>query len=199
MTKDRLQQQMNFLVEMDKLKTVYRRAYLAADPQRRENTAEHSWHVAMMALILQETAGEEIDISRVIRMLLVHDIVEIDAGDTGIYDKKASLDKAVREKRAAERIFSLLPEDQQLEISGLWDEYEKGISAEARFARAVDRLIPLIHSYYTGGKRWQEDGITFEQVYAVNQTISQNCPRLWQFAQSLIYDSVSKGYLKGSG
>jgi putative hydrolase of HD superfamily len=194
--KDRLNKQIEFLVEIDKLKTVFRRAYLAADPGRRENTAEHSWHVAVMALILQETSADDIDVSRVIRLLLVHDIVEIDAGDTGIYDKKASLDKAEREKRAAERIFALLPKDQCREIGELWKEFEVGTSAEAKFGRAVDRLIPLIHSYQTGGKRWKEDGITYEQVCTVNRTIKESSPRLWQLAQSLIEDSVAKGYLK---
>jgi putative hydrolases of HD superfamily len=196
MKDDRLQQQIAFLVEIDKLKTVFRRAYLAADPGRRENSAEHSWHVAVIALVLAETCPEEIDVSRVIRMLLVHDIVEIDAGDTGIYDKMASLDKAEREKRAAERIFALLPADQQREMGELWQEFEGGTSAEAKFGRAVDRLIPLIHNYHTGGKRWKEDGITYAQVYAVNKVICESSPRLWQFAQSLIEDSVVRGYLK---
>ncbi|MBN1188474.1 MAG: HD domain-containing protein [Dehalococcoidales bacterium] len=193
--KDRLQRQIDFLVEIDKLKTIYRRAYLAADPQRRENSAEHSWHVSVIAMVLGEFAPPEVDISRVIRLLLVHDIVEIDAGDTGIYDKKAFRYKNERENRAAERIFSLLPEDQCQELKSLWQEYESGTSPEATFARAVDRLMPLLHNYYTGGKRWREDGITFEQVYAVNRIISQGSPRLWQLAQNLIRDSQAKGYL----
>jgi putative hydrolase of HD superfamily len=196
MKDDRLKQQMAFLVEIDKLKTVLRRAYLAADPERRENSAEHSWHVAVMALVLAETSSEEIDVSRVIRMLLVHDLVEIDAGDTGIYDIKASLDKAEREKRAAERIFALLPADQRREIGELWQEFEGGISAEAKFGRAVDRLIPLIHNYHTGGKRWKEDGISYEQVWKVNSVIRDSSPRLWQFAQALIDDAAAKGYMK---
>jgi putative hydrolases of HD superfamily len=196
MTEDRLHKQIDFIVEIDKLKTVYRRAYLAADPERRENTAEHSWHVAVMALVLKETSQEDIDISRVIRMLLVHDIVEIDAGDIGIYDKKGALDKSEREKLAAERIFSLLPGDQCDEILSLWQEFESGTSAEAKFSRAMDRLMPLIHNYHTGGKRWKEDGITYEQVYDVYRTIGQCSPRLWQFSQSLIQECVAKGYLK---
>jgi len=194
MTENRLTRQIDFLVEIDKLKTVLRRAYIA-DASRRENSAEHSWHIAMMAMILAEYCQQDVDLFRVIRMLLIHDIVEIDAGDTGIYDHVAALDKTERETLAAERVFSLLPLDQAKELRKIWDEFEQGASPEARFARAMDRLIPLIHNYYTQGKRWKEDGITHAQVLTANQTIREGSQELWEFALSLIDESVSRGYL----
>ena len=194
MTENRLTRQVDFLVEIDKLKTVLRRAYIA-DASRRENSAEHSWHIAMMAMILAEYCQQDVDLFRVIRMLLIHDIVEIDAGDTGIYDHVAALDKTERETLAAERVFSLLPLDQAKELRKIWDEFEQGASPEARFARAMDRLIPLIHNYYTQGKRWKEDGITHAQVLTANQTIREGSQELWEFALSLIDESVSRGYL----
>ena len=194
MTENRLTRQIDFLVEIDKLKTVLRRAYIA-DASRRENSAEHSWHIAMMAMILAEYCQQDVDLFRVIRMLLIHDIVEIDAGDTGIYDHVAALDKTERETRAAERVFNLLPLDQAEELRKIWDEFEQGASPEAKFARAMDRLIPLIHNYYTQGKRWKEDGITHAQVLTANQTIQEGSQKLWDFALSLIDESVSRGYL----
>ncbi len=192
---DRLTRQIEFLVEIDKLKTVLRRAYLAADASRRENSAEHSWHVSVMALVLAEYSQKDIDLSRVIRMLLIHDIVEIDAGDTGIYDSRGAVDKVDREKRGASRIFSLLPQDQYQDLLEIWDEFENSATPEAKFARAVDRLMPLIHNYHTEGKRWKEDGITYEQVLAVNQILRESSPKLWEFALSLIDECVAKGYL----
>jgi len=194
MTENRLTRQVDFLVEIDKLKTVLRRAYIA-DASRRENSAEHSWHIAMMAMILAEYCHQDVDLFSVIKMLLIHDIVEIDAGDTGIYDHVAALDKNERETLAAERVFSLLPPDQAKELRKIWDEFEQGASSEARFARAMDRLIPLIHNYYTQGKRWKEDGITHAQVLTANQTIREGSQELWEFAFSLIDESVSRGYL----
>jgi putative hydrolases of HD superfamily len=193
---DRLVQQMNFIIEIDKLKTVYRRAYLASDPTRRENSAEHSWHMTMMALLLSETAPEKLDVFKVVKMAMVHDIVEVDAGDTSIYDQEGLLDKTDREKRAARRIFALLPADQHQELLGIWEEFEKGATPEAKFARALDRLMPLVLNYCTHGKRWKEDGITYEQVFAVNQLIRDTAPHLWQMVSNLIEESVSKGYLK---
>jgi putative hydrolase of HD superfamily len=194
MTENRLTRQIDFLVEIDKLKAVFRRAYIA-DASRRENSAEHSWHVSMMAMVLAEYCREDVDLLRVIKMLLVHDIVEVDAGDTGIYDDVAALDKAERETLAAGRVFSLLPQDQAEDLRKIWDEFEQGASPEARFARALDRLIPLIHNYCTEGRRWKEDGITHAQVLAVNQTIREGSQELWQFALSLIDECVSRGYL----
>lgn len=195
MTEDRLSKQIEFLVEIDKLKTVFRNAFLIADSDRRENSAEHSWHTAMMAFILEEHAQTQVDSPRLIKMMLIHDIIEVDAGDTNIYDAHAAMDKVSREQRGAERIFGLLPHDQRQELFELWEEYEKGITPEAKFARAMDRLIPLIYNYYTQGKRWKEDGITYAMVLPVYQEIKENCPALWEFALSMINECVSKGYL----
>jgi len=149
----------------------------------------------MMAVVLAEHCQEVTDLLCVIKMLLVHDIVEVDAGDTGIYDDVAALDKDEREILAAERVFNLLPPDQAEDLRKIWDEFEQGKSLEARFARALDRLIPLIHNYCTEGRRWKEDGITHAQVLAVNQTIREGSQQLWEFALSLIDECVSRGYL----
>ncbi|HEY32316.1 MAG TPA: HD domain-containing protein [Dehalococcoidia bacterium] len=198
MSEERLSKQIEFLMEIDRLKTVFRRAYIA-DASRRENSAEHSWHVATTALLLAEHCQEEIELLRVIKMLLVHDIVEIDAGDTGIYDRIGAIDKAEREDRAAGRIFGLLPAGQAQEIRELWDEFEGGTTPEAKFARVLDRLMPLLHNYYTQGKRWLEDGITYEQVLEVNQIIQESSQELWKFVLAMIEESVSKGYLPRAG
>jgi len=194
MAEDRLSKQIEFLVEIDRLKTVFRNARLIADPDRKENSAEHSWHTAMMALILDEYAEDSIDSSRLIKMMLIHDVIEVDAGDTNIYDGQAAKDKESREKKAAGRIYGILPNDQGQEMLGLWSEFEEGITPESKFARALDRLIPLIHNYYTQGKRWKEDGITYKMALPVYQNIQENCPALWEFTVSMINDCVSKGY-----
>ena len=194
MTEDRLEQQVEFIMEIDRLKTVFRRAYIA-DASRRENSAEHSWHVATAAIILADYCKEKISLPHVVTMLLIHDIVEVDAGDTGAYDSVGALDKEDREMRAAERIFNLLPPDQAQEVHELWVEFEERNTPEAKFARALDRIMPILHNYYTQGKRWQEDGITYEQVLEVNQVIQEGSPELWQLAVKMIGESVSKGYL----
>jgi len=199
MAEERLTRQIEFVMEIDKLKTVYRRSYLASDISRRENSAEHSWQVATTAMILAEHCQAEIDLLHVLKMLIIHDIVEIDAGDTGIYDSIGALDKEDREKGAAERIFSLLPSNQTEEIRELWAEFEERITPEAKFARALDRLMPLLHNYYTQGKRWLEDGIVYEQVLAVNQIIRDSSPELWQFVLAMIDECVLKGYLPKAG
>ncbi|MBW2060211.1 MAG: HD domain-containing protein [Deltaproteobacteria bacterium] len=193
----RLKEQIRFLVEIDKLKSVLRQSRLV-NAERRENSAEHSWHVAVMALVLSEHAAEQVDLAHVLQMLLVHDLVEIDAGDTYCYDEAGALDQKERESRAAERIFSLLPEDQAKELVELWEEYETGISPEAKFAAALDRLMPLLHNYHTQGKSWKEHDITRDQVLARNANIGEGSKILWQYAQSIIDKSVSAGYLSAS-
>lgn len=197
MDHDRLHRQIEFIIELDRLKSVYRKSYLV-DGSRRENSAEHSWHVATMALVLDNAAPENVDLLRVVRMLLLHDIVEIDAGDTDIHDLQANVDKAEREQRAADRLFALLPADQAVTLRAAWQEFEQGVTAEARFANAVDRLMPLLQSWRNQGKRWKEDGITREQVLRVFQPLSEGAPGLWQLAQSLIDQCVDRGYLPRS-
>ena len=199
MAEERLARQVEFVVEVDRLKTIFRRSYLASDTSRRENSAEHSWYVATTAMILVEHCQVEIDLLHLLKMLLIHDIVEIDAGDTGAYDSIGALDKEDREKQAAERIFNLLPSSQAWELLKLWEEFEERITPEAKFTRAVDRLMPLLHNYYTQGKRWQEDGITYEQVLEVNQIIQESSQRLWKFVLAMIEECVSRGYLPKSG
>lgn len=194
MEADRLHQQIHFIVEIDRLKSVLRRTYLV-HAARRENSAEHSWHVAIAALLLAEYANERIDVLRVVKMLLIHDIVEIEAGDTFVYDEAALVDQAERERQAADQIFSRLPEDQAKELRALWEEFDAGTTPEAKFAVALDRLLPLLHNYHTQGKSWQEHGITSDRVIAYNARIHEGSARLWQFARALIEDAVAKGHL----
>jgi len=192
---DRLAQQIRFVVEIDKLKQILRQTWLT-DGTRRENDAEHSWHVAVMAILLSEYAADpEVDLLRVLKMVLVHDLVEIDAGDTFVYDDEAARDKAEREQRAADRIFELLPGDQGKELRLIWEEFEARVTPEARFAAALDRLQPILHNYYTQGKAWTAHGIVSSQVRARNQHMAEGAPGLWEFTQRLIEDAVANGYL----
>lgn len=191
---ERLDSQIAFVAELDKLKSVLRQTWLV-DASRQETDAEHSWHVAMMALVLVEHAAEPVDIGKVVRMLLVHDLVEIDAGDTFVYDEAANADKEARELAAADRIFALLPADQAAPLRALWDEFEARASAEARYAAAIDRLQPLMHNYLTRGKGWLKHGVTADKVRALNARIADGAPALWDHARALIDDAVAKGYL----
>jgi len=190
----RLQRQLGFLLEIDKLKDVVRRNYLAHGG-RRENTAEHSWHLAMAALVLAEHAEEPVDLARVVPMLLVHDLVEIDAGDTFCYDPVANLDKAERERRAADRLFALLPADQESRLRALWEEFEQAATPEARFANAVDRLMPILHNYYSEGRGWRENGVHAGQVLARNRPIGDGSAVLWERVQVAVEDAVARGLL----
>lgn len=166
------------------------------DGSRQENDAEHSWHFAMLALILAEHAKEPIDVSRVIRMALIHDIVEVDAGDSFVYDDAAMATKTARELAAAERIFNLLPADQAREIRALWDEFEEGETPEARFAASIDRLCGLLSNYQASGGGWKRHHITASQIRARNQHIQDGAPALWDLAQQFIADALEKGWIK---
>lgn len=191
----RLERQLAFVVELDRLKQVMRRSYILRG-ERRENSAEHSWHVALMALVLAEHADDEIDLARVLKLLLVHDVVEIDAGDVFVYDTGARAAKREAERRAAERVFGLLPADQALELRALWEEFEAKQTPEARFAGALDRLMPLLHNHRAEGRTWREHGIVSHQVFAVNEPeISRGSTRLWEHARRLIEDAVARGWL----
>ncbi|GGG15154.1 HD domain-containing protein [Paenibacillus abyssi] len=192
---DRLRKQLAFLVEIDKLKGIVRRSKLI-DKSRVENDAEHSWHLAMMAIILSEYANEKVDLQKVISMLLIHDLVEIDAGDTYAYDIDGHKDKFEREQKAAERIFNILPEDQASQLYDLWIEFEKSETPEARFAAAIDRLEPLLLNHYNGGATWKENHITSEMVLNKNKFIQEGSEALWEMAQELIRKSVQDGILK---
>lgn len=193
--RERLQQQVEFLLEIDKLKTIFRRTSLMyAD--RFENDAEHSWHLAMTAMVLAEYANEAIDLGKVIRMVLVHDLVEIDAGDTYCYDLEGAKDKALREEKAADRVFGLLPREQSRELRQLWEEFELGETPEARFANAVDRFQPVLFNLRTGGRSWAENNISRKQVDGRVAPIALGSTVLWQYIARLLDEAVAKGFLK---
>jgi putative hydrolase of HD superfamily len=191
---DRFERQIRFILEIDKLKGVLRRTYLL-NVDRAENTAEHSWHLGIMAILLAEHANQLVDVARVVKMVLVHDIVEIDAGDTYFYDSAAELDKSERERAAANRIFEILPPDQAKELSELWEEFEAAQTAEARFALALDRFMPQLHNYYTQGRSWSEHGITVDQVLERNAPMAEGSQKLWDRARAILDDAVAKGFL----
>jgi putative hydrolase of HD superfamily len=188
---------LRFVVELDRLKQVLRRTKLS-DGSRRENSAEHSWHLAMMALVLADSSAEPVDALQVARLLLVHDIVEIDAGDTFVYDQAGKATQAERERRAADRLFGILPDPLGAELRGHWEEFEAGATREARFARSLDRVQPLLLNYASEGAAWRERGITAEQVRAVNSVIADGSPVLWELAQRVIDDAVARGWLPES-
>ena len=190
----RLSEQIRFLLEIDRLKGVLRRS-LVLDGSRRENDAEHSWHLAVMAAVLAEYGPSGADLRRVMRMLLVHDVVEIDAGDTYCYDAAACETQAEREVLAADRIFALLPADQAKEIRGLWEEFEARRTPEARFAAALDRVQPVLLNFHTQGRAWREHGVTRGQVIERNKHIEAGAPVLWEYVRGLIEEAVERGYL----
>ncbi len=194
MDTDRLSDQIRFILEIDKLKGVLRRSYLVG-VDRKENSAEHSWHLAMMAMALVEHANEPVTLARVIKMVLIHDIVEVDAGDTYCYDTEGWAEKEEKERGAAERLFGLLPSDQGSELRALWEEFEARQTPDAKFAAALDRLMPLMHNYHTQGRAWLEHGIHRAQVIERNSPIGDGSTKLWKIAESLIDDAVEKGYL----
>lgn len=192
---DRLDKQINFILEVDKLKTVFRQNYIT-DKSRRENDAEHSWHLALMTFLLAEYTNEKVDVLKVLKMVLIHDLVEIDAGDTYCYDQKANLDKRDREGKCADRLFRMLPEDQCNEMYELWEEFEKMETPEAKYAAALDRLQPLLLNYTSEGKSWKEHGIYKSQVFERIRTMQKGSDKLWDYAESIIEDGARKGYLK---
>lgn len=196
MNNERLLKQIQFIVEIDKAKQILRQNVVIGT-KRNENDAEHSWHLAVMAILLSEYAAEEdLDILRVIKMVLIHDLVEIDAGDTFCYDEKGQEDKAEREQRAAKRLFHILPSDQSQEIWELWREFEESKTPEARFAACLDRIQPLILNYNTNGHTWRKPGVTSEKVLKRNEPLRENTPLLWEYVKEAIEDSIQKGYLQ---
>jgi len=190
----RLSQQIAFILEVEKLKTVLRRTLLL-DRSRVENDAEHTWQLALMAMVLSEHSREKVELVRVLKMLLIHDIVEIDAGDTFAYDTVLAASQAERELKAAERIFALLPEDQAKEFRALWDEFEAKASAESRFANAMDRLQPLLHNFFTEGGTWSAGGITAANVERRMQPIGMASDTLGDLSAQLIALAVEQGIL----
>jgi putative hydrolases of HD superfamily len=192
---ERLDQQLRFVTEIGRLKGVLRQTMLT-DPGRRENSAEHSWHLAVAALALAEHAPPGTDIGRVIAMVLVHDLVEIDAGDLFVYaDEAKQARQEEAERAAADRIFGLLPPDQAAAFRGLWDEFEERRTPEARFARGLDRLQPMLENLNVGGGTWQEHGITADQVLVKVRLIEDGSPALGRYARGLVARAVTAGIL----
>jgi putative hydrolases of HD superfamily len=192
---ERLDQQIRFVTEIDRLKGVLRQTMLAG-PGRRENSAEHSWHLAVMAVTLAEHAPPGTDIARVTAMVLVHDLVEIDAGDLFVYaDEEQQARQEAAERAAADRIFALLPPDQAGRLRGLWDEFEERRTPEARFARALDRLQPMLANLQAGGGTWKEHGITADQVLTKVALIEDGSPALGKYARDMVDQAVRDGLL----
>jgi len=191
----RLSQQIQFVCELDKLKQVLRQTSLM-DGSRRENSAEHSWHIALMAIALSEYAAEPVNIGHAVKLLLLHDVVEIDAGDTFCFDAQGNQDKAEREQRAAERLFGLLPTDLSAELHTLWEEFETGETPEARFAKAMDCLQPFLHNLETEGGTWKKHGITCDRVFQRMQAVKRATPDLWGFVETQVAEAVAVGFLR---
>ncbi|MGB3492398.1 MAG: HD domain-containing protein [Elainellaceae cyanobacterium] len=191
----RLNQQLQFIIEIDRLKGILRQTLLI-DQSRRENSAEHSWHIALMATLMADYAPESVDVLRVMKMLLIHDLVEIDAGDTFCYDEQGNLNKAERESAAADRLFGLLPSDQGHELRALWDEFELRQTPEARFATALDRIQPFLHNQQTQGGTWRQHGISRSQVMQRMAPVKDGMPAVWGWLEGAIAQCVEAGYLK---
>lgn len=193
MRDDRLEKQLAFCKEIDKEKMIGRQTYLS-DGKRKENDAEHAWHMAVMAILLSEYSNEPIDVLKTVSMLLIHDLVEIDAGDTYAYDEEAKKTQASRELAGADRIFGLLPDDQQKKLRALWKEFETGASPEARFAHTMDNIQPMMLNAATDGKAWEERGVYLEQILNRNQHTAAGSEKLWQYAlEHFIAPSLEKG------
>lgn len=192
---ERLKKQLSFILELDKIKKIGRQTYLS-DASRKENDAEHSWHLAIMAALLAEQANEKIDVLKTIIMVLIHDVVEIDAGDTYAYDSVGNESKREREERAADRIFNILPQDQAKYMRALWEEFEAGKTAEAKFADTLDHVQPLLLNDASAGLSWREHEIKKSQVMKRNEKMGEGSNALWEYARELIQKNVELGNLK---
>ncbi len=192
---EKIKSQIKFLLVIDEMKNVFRRT-LVADGSRRENDAEHSWHLAMLAMILEEYSAQKVDIERVLKITLVHDLVEVYAGDTFAYDVKGNEDKLERETEAANRLFGMLDPVQGAEIRALWDEFEAKETAESRYANAVDRLQPLLLNYMTNGHTWKLGDVHAPQIYKRMDIIRTATPELWYIVEGIINTSIEAGILK---
>lgn len=189
---DRLKKQMEFILEVDKLKKIGRQTYLS-DASRKENDAEHSWHLALMAVLLAEHSNEDIDILKVITMVLIHDLVEIDAGDTYAYDEVGKASQRKREEAAADRIFNILPEDQARYMRNLWEEFEAQETPEAKFARTLDNAQPVMLNDATDGLAWREHEVKLNQVMGRNKNTHKGSEDIWEYVQNIFIKNVSKG------
>lgn len=190
-----LLQQIEFIKEIDKLKYIQRKTRLL-NSERHENDAEHSWHLAVMAIVLAGHSNKQIDLLKVVKMVLIHDIVEIDAGDTFIYDTHKNHSNTDEERLAAQRIFGLLPKEQAREMIAVWEEFELGETAEAKFARSMDRLEPLLQNSSNNGGTWREFGVSYEKVYTKKSVIREGSETIWDYAEGVINESVERGILE---
>lgn len=190
----RLRKQLEFIIEIDKVKSIIRKSRTFHN-KRYENDAEHGWQISMMALVLAEYANEKIDIGKVIKMTLIHDLVEIDAGDTFLYAANRN-DAMVNERECAKRIFGMLPEDQCNEFMALWEEFEAKETAESKFAGVLDRLEPLMQNYHDEGHTWKKHSISSEKVFQLNSKMEKGSTVIWDYAKSMIEDAVRRGFLE---
>ena len=191
---ERLQKQIAFIKEIDKVKNIFRQTYLA-DGTRKENDAEHSWHIALMAYLLQEYAQESVEVSKVMLMVLIHDLVEIDAGDTYAYDEEGAKTKDERERKAADRIFGLLPEDQGVYLKALWEEFEAYETAEAKYAHMLDNFQPLLLNDAAGGISWTEHQVKKSQIYKRNEKVEETSVTIWKCMQNKIDKHIQAGHV----
>lgn len=190
---EKIQKQIKFAITIDEMKNIFRRN-LIADGSRRENDAEHSWHLAMLAMLLEEYSAEKVNVERVLKIALVHDLIEVYAGDTFAYDAKGNEDKHAREVQAADKLFGMLDPVQGAEIRALWDEFEAMETAESRYANAIDRIQPLILNYLTDGHTWKM-GVTSAQIYKRMDIIRTATPELWHIVEGIINTSIEAGIL----
>lgn len=195
MDSENLLKQISFIREIDKLKYILRRTKLF-NSNRNENDVEHSWHLALMAIVLAEHSNHPIDILKVLKMVLIHDIVEIDAGDVFLYDTRKNHDNTEEERLAANRIFGLLPENQSMELIAIWEEFEAGETNEAKFAKTMDRLEPLLQNTSNNGGTWAEFDVDYATVYEKKKVIENGSDAIWKYAKELLNDSLEKGILK---
>lgn len=195
MQTDDLLKQISFIKEIDKVKYIQRKTKLF-NSDRPENDAEHSWHLAMMTIVLAQHSDKPIDILKVLKMVLIHDIVEIDAGDTFIYDSEKDHTNTDEELLAAQRIFGLLPTEQAEEFIAIWEEFEAGLTDEAKFAKSMDRLEPLLQNTSNNGGTWAEFNVPYQKVYDKKIAIKEGSSVLWNYAENLLNESVAKGILK---
>lgn len=192
MIKERLKKDMDFIIELDKMKSIIRATNLIGKEER-EDDAQHSWHISVMAMILSEYADEDIDTYKVIKMLLIHDLVELFAGDTFCYDVEANKDKEERELAAADKIYGMLDKDKGEELRGLWDEFEEMETPEALFAASMDRLQPVLNNYYNNGGTWRKFKVSKSDIYKRVGPIKDSSKKLWDFTKDLIEDAYEKG------
>ena len=192
---ERLQKQLDFILEIDKEKNIFRQTHLSGHG-RNENDAEHAWHMAIMAYLLQEYSNEKIDVARVMLMSLIHDVVEIDAGDTYAYDAEGLKTQKAREEAAKERLYSMLPEDQKADLTAIFDEFEERKTPEAKFARALDNLQPLLLNNSNDGGDWRNHDVTAEKVYERQSRTREGSEKLFEVTDTILKENIAKGNLK---